>query len=62
MYDLREQGGITCELRPKGMKSESNIFCSITHVKIKRGEPFFKEIERYRMKRIRRISRQNRMN
>ena len=65
MYDLKEEGGITCELRPKGMKSEeakSVFLCSITHFKVKRGEPFFKEIEKYRMKRIRRISRQNRMN
>lgn len=65
MYDMREEGGITCELRPIGMNSEevkSVFLCSITHFKIKRGEPFYKEIEKYRMKRIRRISRQNRMN
>lgn len=64
-YDMREEGGITCELRPKGMKSEeveSVFICSITHFKVKRGEPYFKEIEKYRMKRIRRLSRQNKMN
>lgn len=64
MYDLREEGGITCEFRPKGMKSEevkSVFLCSITHFKIKRGEPLYKEIEKYRMKRIRRIARQNRL-
>lgn len=60
MYDMREEGGITCELRPKGMKSEeikSVFLCSITHFKIKRGEPFYKEIEKYRIKRIRKITR-----
>jgi len=65
MYDMKEEGGITCELRPKGMKSEevkSVFLCSITHFKMKRGEPLYKEIEKYRLKRIRRISRQNRMN
>lgn len=65
MYDMRKEGGITCELRPKGVKSEdvkSVFICSITHFKVKRGEPLYKEIEKYRIKRIRRISRQNRIN
>lgn len=64
LYDMREEGGITCELRPKGMKSEEakvDFLCSITHFKVKRGEPHFKEIEKYRMKRIRRLSRQNKL-
>ena len=65
MYDMKEEGGITCEVRPKGMKSEevkSNFLCYITHFKVKRGEPLFKELEKYRIKRIRRLTRQNRMN
>jgi len=64
MYDMREEGGLTCEVRPKGMRSEetkSNFLCSITHFKIKRGEPLFKELEKYRKKRIRILIRQNRI-
>ena len=64
MYDMKEEGGITCEIIPKGLKSddlELVFLCSITHFKVKRGEPFFQELEKYRIKRIRRLARQNRM-
>jgi hypothetical protein len=60
MYDMREEGGLVCEIRPKGMKDEEiklNFLCSITHFKVKRGEPLFKELEKYRIKRIRRLAR-----
>jgi len=63
MVDAREEGGLICEIRPKGMTSEEAkavFLCSITHFKIKRGEPYYKELEKYRIKRIRRLARQNR--
>ncbi len=63
LLDMREGGGITCEIIPKGLTSEdleTTFLCSITHFRVKRGEPFFSELEKYRIKRIRRLSRQNR--
>ena len=63
IYDMRNEGGLTCEVRPKGLKSEdmkSVFLCSITHFRVKRGEPFFQELEKYRIKRIRALNRQNR--
>ena len=61
MFDAREEGGITCEIRVKGLEEEKApavFLCSITHFKVKRGEPFYLELEKYRLKRIRRLTRQ----
>ncbi len=63
LFDMREGGGITCEIKTKGSTDEDTatvFLCSITHFRVKRGEPFFSELEKYRIKRIRRLSRQNR--
>lgn len=64
MHDMGKTGGITCELVPKGMKEEemkAAFLCSITHLRVKRGEPLYKELEKYRIKRIRNLNRQNRL-
>ncbi len=63
MLDMREEGGIICEIRTKGLdteKAKAVFLCSITHFKIKRGEPFYQDLEKYRIKRIKRLTRQNR--
>lgn len=63
LHDLGEEGGLTCEIRPKGLDAEEvkTVFlCSITHFKVKRGEPFYQDLEKYRLKRIRRLAQQNR--
>lgn len=62
-HDMKDKGGITCEIRPKGMEEDEScivFLCSITHFKVKKGEPFQKELENYRIKRIRRLGRENR--
>jgi hypothetical protein len=63
MVDLREEGGIGCDIRPIGMAAEdvkTAMLCSITHFRIKIGEPFYEELEKYRAKRIRKLAAQNR--
>ena len=63
IYDGKEEGGITCEIRKKGLdaeESESVFLCSITHLKIKKGESNYEILEKYRIKRIRRLKKQNR--
>ena len=62
LFDAREEGGITCELRRKGHQDENldqAFLCSITHFRLKRGEPHYPELEKYRIKRIRWLQRQN---
>lgn len=60
---LGETGGIGCELR----RPEDNadlvtrpFVCSLTHFKIKRGEPHFAELGKYQQKRIQRLKKQGR--
>ncbi len=63
MVDLGVTGGIGCEIRTRGLdteKAKAVFLSSITHFKIKRGQPCYQELEKYRMKRIRKLSRQNR--
>ncbi len=63
MIDMREEGGIICEIRTIGLdteKAKQVFLCSITHFKVKRGEPFYEDLEKYRIKRIRRLTQQNR--
>ena len=63
IYDGKEEGGLTCEIRKRGLneeESDSIFLCSITQLKIKRGEPNYEVLEKYRIKRIRNLKRQNR--
>ncbi len=63
MMYMGDEGGITCEIRTHGMntaETEAVFLCSITHFRIRRGEPYYSELEKYRLKRIRRLARQNR--
>ncbi len=63
MTYMGDEGGIVCEIRTPTMNTEEAkavFLCSITHFRIKRGEPYYSELEKYRLKRIRRLARQNR--
>lgn len=63
MVDMLDEGGIVCEIVPVGVNREdleSAFLCSITHFRVKRGEPFFLDLEKYRMKRIRKLKREAR--
>lgn len=60
-----EAGGITAEVRSPNVSAEEqeNVFlCSITHFRIKRGEPHYKELEKYRLKRVRKLLRASKRN
>ncbi len=62
MLDMGSEGGVVCEIRTKGLdtkKAETNLLCSITHLKVKRGESYYQELEKYRIKRIKRLAKQN---
>lgn len=63
MVDMLQEGGICCEVKPVGVDTKdmkAAFVCSITHFKIKKGQPMYSELEKYRVKRIRMISRGNR--
>jgi len=63
MVDLGVEGGIGCELRIKGMdpaEAKAAMLVSITHLKIKKGEPHYQELQKYCVKRIRKLKRQDR--
>jgi hypothetical protein len=63
MIDLSEEGGIGCDIRPIGLAAEdvkTAFLCSITHFRIKIGEPNYEELEKYRIKRIKKLALQNR--
>ena len=65
MFYMGDEGGITCEIRTPNMNTEAAkavFLCSITHFRIKKGEPHFAILEKYRTKRIRRLSRQQNRN
>lgn len=62
MISTGEMGGITCEIRLPNMRiedTETVFLCSITHFNVKRGESFYQELEKYRIKRIRKLTKQN---
>lgn len=57
-----DMGGITCEIRTLNLdteKQEKVFLCSLTHFRVKRGQPHFQELEKYRIKRIKRLQRQS---
>ena len=63
MVNLGTEGGICCEIRTKGLDPttlEVVYLSSITHFRMKRGQPYYQELEKYRTKRIRKLKRQNR--
>ena len=63
MYDSEDGGGLVYEVRPKGIKEgelDSVVVCSVTHLKIKKGEPLHARIEKYRKRRMRQLARENR--
>ncbi len=62
---LGDEGGIACEVRPKNLSQEDakcDFLVSITHFRVKVGEPHFRELEKYRMKRIKRLAREHKKN
>ncbi|MEM1324298.1 MAG: hypothetical protein AAGI23_00010 [Bacteroidota bacterium] len=63
LLDMKNEGGIVCSLRPSHIPAEKSrvaFLCSLTHFKVKKGEPHYKELETYRLKRSKRLARQNR--
>lgn len=57
-----DMGGITCEIRTLNLdteKQETVFLCSLTHFRVKRGQSYYEELEKYRIKRIRKLQRQN---
>jgi hypothetical protein len=63
MIDLGDEGGIGCDIRPIGLAPgdmKTAFLCSITHFRIKIGEPLYEELEKYRIKRIKKLALQNR--
>lgn len=63
MIDLGNEGGIGCDIRPIGLEGKdvkTAFLCSITHFRVKTGEPFYEELEKYRIKRIKKLALQNR--
>jgi hypothetical protein len=63
MFYLGDEGGLCCEIILLGFITSKDVaafICSITHLRIKVGEPFFTELESYRSKRIKRLEKQNR--
>ncbi len=63
MVNMGVEGGIVCEIRKEGVdvsEMKTAFLSSITHFKIKRGEPHFSELEKYRTTRNRSLMRQNR--
>ena len=58
------EGGVCCEITPSGFdrkKAKEVVLCSITHLRIKRGEPHLAQIVRYQVKRVKKLQRQNRL-
>jgi hypothetical protein len=55
---LSDDGGIGCEIR-YSKRQESPVIASITHVKIQRNNPLFKEIRAYQIERRNRLSELN---
>lgn len=65
MYYMGDEGGITCEIQIPNMDVENAkavFLCSITHFRIKKGEPHYAALEKYRIKRIRKLARQQKRN
>ena len=65
MVYFGDEGGITCEICPVGLDkatAKAAFLSSITHFRIKKGEPHYLELEKYRIKRIRKLARQNKGN
>ena len=63
LLDMMDEGGIVCAIRPKHIPPEEvkvAFICSLTHFKVKKGEPHYKELEIYRIKRSKRLARKNR--
>ena len=63
MFFVGDMGGITCEIRLPNMEieeAEKVFLCSITHFKVKKGESYYQELEKYRIKRIRKLKKQDR--
>lgn len=62
MLDMGESGGVVCEIVPLNYdraKAKAAFLCSITHIRIKVGEPHFELLNDYRTKRIKKLAQQN---
>jgi hypothetical protein len=64
MVDLGDAGGIGCEICPLNYdraKAKAAVVCSLTHLRIKVGEPNFDLLTDYKTKRIKKLALQNAM-
>jgi len=62
VMDMRDEGGVICEVIPTGFdtkKAKAVVLCSITHLRIKKGEPHCAQIVRYQVKRMKKLARQD---
>jgi hypothetical protein len=62
IFDSGNSGGVVCEISPPGLdkkKRKEVLICSLTHLRIKKGEPHYAEIVRYQLKRVKKLRRQN---
>ncbi len=62
MVDLGEAGGIGCEIRIKGAapgKVEQVFLASITHIRIGKSAPNYQALQKYKIKRIKKLARQS---
>ena len=52
-------GGIVCIIECDDIKQDEGLACSLTHVQIIKSEPLRNEIEKYQLKRAKRLNKQN---
>lgn len=60
LHNMLDHGGVSCGITPEGETTEGQeiaFICSITHLKIVKGEPHALEIKKYQTKRIRKLRR-----
>lgn len=62
MIDGGNEGGILCDICPLDFdikNAQTAFLCSITHLRVKVGEPHFTELEKYRKDRTKKLQKQN---
>jgi hypothetical protein len=62
MLDMGIEGGILCEILPLNVDRATvtkAVLASLTHLRVKVGEPHFEILEKYRTDRIRKLKQQN---
>lgn len=63
MVYMGDEGGIVCEIQKEEIPVEEmkqTMLCSITHFRVKKGESHYLALEKYRIKRTKRLAKQSR--